>query len=74
VKNIDIKRREHLYLSEIKSHRRNLVTKFNLAETIRLHRLGCFVYVQRMEENKIPKECCICIWNQQDQEKDGKIK
>jgi hypothetical protein len=50
----------------------------NLTETIRLHRLHWFGRVQRTEENRIPKEHCIRIWNQQDQEVeheiDGKMK
>jgi hypothetical protein len=33
--------------------------KPTITETIRLHRLRWFGHVQRMEENRIPKEYCI---------------
>ena len=42
------------------------VKKPTIVETIRLNRLHWFGHVQRMEENRIPKEYYIRIWEQQD--------
>jgi hypothetical protein len=47
-----------------------IVKKPTITETIRLHRLRWFGHVQSME---FPKECCILICNQQDQEVDQEI-
>ena len=52
--------------------------KPTIIETIRLNRLRCFGHLQRLEENGIPKEYYIWIWEQQDwevdQEIDGKMR
>ena len=55
-----------------------MVKKSTITETIRLNRLCWFGHVQRMEDNRIPKEYYVWIWNQQGwevyQEMDGKLK
>ena len=54
------------------------IMKPTITETIRLNRVCWFGHVQRMDENRIPKQYYMWIWNQQgwdvDQEIDGKIK
>ena len=55
-----------------------MVKNPSIAETIRLNRLRWFGHVQRMEENRIPKEVLVRIWKQKglevDREIDGKMK
>ena len=54
------------------------IMKPTITETIRLNRVCWFGHVQRMDENRIPKQYYMWIWNQQgwdvDQEIDGKMK
>ena len=50
-----------------------MVKKPTITETIRLHRLRWFGHVQRMKKTESPKEYCVRIWKQQDQEVDQEI-